>query len=370
MTLTFIQRKASNFLLESIAKQSKSLEELPQNVWYFRDLIELNVIKHNHPGNLKSKNSAPTLQRINNAIDAYWINSRLANNWNAWLEATFFGTMNAELKAYLMQPVQQAALIPDLAGNPFTQAYSLALTTALEDKISIADFEQIQENALKVLVNAEQSELTGVFNMMVNYLQLTINKEGEQHLPKLMQLYMKGLEVGALYKHGYIGYGDFTAMVHIACKCGKLNLAEEIITNQAPFLEESEKEAAIRISRVRLAFHKEDYREALRILNQNFQLLSDTDKLYDKVMRILCYYETKDLDLLDAALEALRKFSKRRPMLAGKYFEPLSKFIRLLKRLAIAEDQEELKAINQEANLAPKSAYHAWLQSKIDEKLG
>ncbi|MBK7938021.1 MAG: hypothetical protein IPJ82_13425 [Lewinellaceae bacterium] len=125
---------------------------------------------------------------------------------------------------------------------------------------------------------------------------------------------------------------------------------------------EVERKDAVAFNEARLHHALGQYRPALVLLQQNVfdDLLLN---LSAKTVQAKCFYELEEYDLLEAHLEALRKFIRRHNEV-GYYGERYLNFITALRRVVKADPAEKTGLHNDLAAM-PVLAEKEWLLEQV-----
>ena len=116
-----------------------------------------------------------------------------------------------------------------------------------------------------------------------------------------------------------------------------------------------------------------DYREAVKILSRKQIFISDFDQMLGRMIRVQCYYELRDPDLLEHLLESCRKHYSRLKSIGESYRRLMQQFIRLTRRLYQAWNQPEqaqiARKVLRKLKEEDRPASPEWLEAKARELL-
>jgi hypothetical protein len=363
------ERQASEFILEASARLDKLIEQTSKGPAYYQAEAELINVQFNHPYPNQFARRKYDIYDVIRSFDRYHLSLRLVHIWNMLMESTQFSGMDDAKRRTIEATLEAVAADPEFAGQPFMRVYALAIRTVLDHQPSYATYQQIRAAADLILPDAPEAEVMGLMNLQINYLIHLQSLSATPYSNDLHQLYQLGLDNGGLFKDGYLSYGDFMNMINISAKINRLDWANALITDYGHRLNPEIRDQVLPLARARILYFKGDPAAALRLLHPTRKALNDPDKIFEKLLRVYCYYELGQDDLLDAHVEAFRKFILRHRNLNEVIRKPVSEFLRLLRRLLLATDAEQLTAIQAELVGMPGIYPFEWLTKQTQASL-
>lgn len=362
-------RQASEFVLESSARIDKLIEPLSKGPTYYEAEAELINVQFNHPYPNQFARRKYDVQDVIRSNRRTHLSLALVHHWNMLLEGIQFSGLDDAKRHSIQRVLEGMEADPDFAAEPFQLAYSLAMRSVLEKQQSLATFHAIRDAAALILPHAPAREVMALMNMQINYLLLLQASSSTPYFEELVELYRLGLENGGLFKDGYLSYADFMNMILASSQIKRLDWAQDVIDRHGDRLNPAVRDQVLPLARARVAYFGGDPAAALRLLGPSRKALSDPDKLYEKFLRSYCYYELGQEDLLDAHLEAFRKFIMRRTNLSETIRKTPGDFIRILRRLLATTEPAVMRELNSELATMPAIYAFEWLSAKVQERL-
>jgi hypothetical protein len=365
----FRHRKASEFVLESSARIDKLIEPMGKGPTYYDAEAELINVQFNHPYPNQYARRKYDIQDVIRSFERTHLSLALVHNWNLLLQPLHLTQLDEHTRRSIQQVLNAVAGDPEFAAEPFQLAYTIAVRSLADKQLSLSTFQAIRAAAGRLLGHAPAHEVMGLMNLQINYLILLQNASASDYSEVLLELYDLGLENGGLFKDGYLSYGDFMNMINLSAKIKRLVWAKGVIDRFGDRLNPEVREQVLPLARARIAYFEGDPAQALRLLNPQRKALNDPDKVLEKLLRSYCYYELGQDDLLEAHLEAFRKFILRHKTLVASMRRPSGEFIRILRRLMGANDRGTLQEIQAELATSPAIYPFEWLSAKVQERL-
>lgn len=146
--------------------------------------------------------------------------------------------------------------------------------------------------------------------LALNYCIKKINQRNTVYIREAFELYQSALKSDLLLENGLLSHFAFNNIVAAAIMAGELDWAEQFIHDYTPFLEKKHREATSCLSLARVAYKRRHLGEALLFLQQaDYKDL--INNLIAKTLQLKIYFETDELDVLEAHLENMRTFIRR-----------------------------------------------------------
>ncbi len=363
------ERQASEFVLEASARLDKLIEPMCKGPAYYKAESELINVQFNHPYPNQFARRKYDIYDVMLSFDRQHLSIRLIHIWNMLLESIQFSGMDDAKRLRIQTALEAVTADPEFAAEPFILVYTMAIRSVLEGAPDFATFEQIRAAADRILPYAPDPEVMGLMNLQINYLIHLQSVSATPYSEALLERYQLGLDNGGLFKDGYLSYGDFMNMINISARINRLDWATALIADYGHRLNPEIRDQVLPLARARILYFKGDPAAALRLLNPSRKALNDADKLFEKLLRTYCYYELGQDDLLDAHVEAFRKFILRHQNLNEVIRKPVSEFLRLLRRLLQATDAEQLRALQTELVGMPSIYPFEWLGKQTQLRL-
>lgn len=306
-------------------------------------------------------------------LDIYYICSKLVNGWVQHMQDLL---VNVRTEIPMLDAALEAAKQPPFKGVLAIDCYAMALRDARNRDFSLSTSEALQARILPVLGQLSRGEQLGLFNLMVTYSVCL-----EQYTVKALEfgtnrfeLMKFGLEKRYILRDGLISYADFYNIVSLAIAAEELEWATQFVEDYGPALRADIREPTVLLARARLKKAAGLYHEALQLLSEKTAFTGDVDKWLERIFRIKCFFEMQETDLLEHALESLRKAMTRTTGIGAALRSQTLEFVRLTRQLYRAREQNlpEVAAELASGRLseAKIAASQTWLMQKAKEIAG
>jgi hypothetical protein len=183
--------------------------------------------------------------------------------------------------------------------QPENESYFLKLRTAL------ADFGHLFPN----------EEIRDLYLIAINFCIKKHNEGKDNYLKFELELYEEGLKNKYLYINNRISRFTYRNVVTLALTLKEFDWAAKFIEIYKDDLEEANKIGNYNYCQARLAYEQKDYDAVFRLLQKadyNEVLMN----LAAKALLLKVFYETSAFDTLEAHLEAMRTYIRRKVFLS------------------------------------------------------
>lgn len=222
------------------------------------------------------------------------------------------------------------------------------------------------KSLLPQLIDLDLKEARDLILMGINYCIRLVNTGDATAGGAALDLYTLGLEKGYLLDGGRFSRFTFNNVVALALKAGAAERAATFIDRFAALLEPEYRQSTTALNRARLAFASGDLTAAM----EQLQTAKDQDVLTTlnlKILQMRVYSQLKENRLLDAHLDALDIYLRRRKDKLGyhyKAYRQLVSFARKFRRLN-AFDKVAVSSFRNEVVHAKELPEREWLLSLV-----
>ncbi|MEL6275184.1 MAG: hypothetical protein AAFU03_08785, partial [Bacteroidota bacterium] len=266
---------------------------------------------------------------------------------------------------YLLQYLDESydGPTPDPVLSIYRNAYQMLREEGASDRALITFIEQ-----RAVLRQITPSEARELLLWTINHC---IRRVNNGHLAAgnfALDLYAEGLESGFLLDQGELSRFTFSNIVALALKAQQTERARAFIDRYAPLLPTTFRQSTEALNRARLAFEEGRLEDSLDAL----QSARDEDVLTTLNIRILqmrVYHELAEFRLLDAHLDALDIYLRRKKDSLDyhyKAYRQLIAYVRKYRRLN-HHDREQIAKFRKEVISAELLPERNWLIDIIAE---
>lgn len=171
-------------------------------------------------------------------------------------------------------------------------------------------FQQFKNALLTQMQQLPLDEQRNLHLLALNYCIKKINQRNTIYIRETFELYQSALMGDLLLENGLLSHFAFNNIVAAAIMAGETDWAEQFIHQNIGLLEKKYQEATSCLNLARVAYVRRDLGKSLLYLQQaDYKDL--INNLIAKTLQMKIYYETSELDVLDAHLENMRSFIRR-----------------------------------------------------------
>ncbi|MGB0367772.1 MAG: hypothetical protein ACPGU4_09920 [Flavobacteriales bacterium] len=249
--------------------------------------------------------------------------------------------------------------------SPYILLYRLIIQSLTNPEDETV-FERLKNEVPKLLGQLSDSELSDLYQYLLNYCIRRINAGRLVFQNELLAVYQSALENGALLTNGQISQWDFKNVVTIALRTKSLNYAREFIHSYKLRLPGKQRTNALAYNLANLHFSEGDYRDAIKQL-QKVDLDDVFYRLDARSILLKAYYELDDTDALYYHATAFRTFLTRNRKISDNQRKLYLNLIKhTLSMTKIGTDNSRLKLLKKRVKENPNVADLSWLETKID----
>ncbi len=233
-----------------------------------------------------------------------------------------------------------------------------AALRSLKDPMNATHFAIFQDGLLQHARCFSFTDRRDLLVLAINFCSKRYNDGDKAWLSTQLDLYEYGLREGLLLENNWLTGYTFTNIATLALIARQYERLAQLLHEYGEKIAPRDRLDAVAFNEARLHHALKQYRPALRLLQQNTfeDLLLN---LSAKTVQAKCFYELEEHDLLEAHLEALRKFIRRHKEV-GYYGERYLNFVAALRRV-VKSDPKEAKNLREEIVAMPVLAEKEWL---------
>ena len=338
------QKGITKPLSYTLRRAEDKLAKMPHDNEFYYFQYQLEWEKY-AAGESQHRTGDNNLAAVGKALDIYLVSSKLRL---ACLTASHRAVFQVEYDAVLLGILLDYVEKSPLKEIPIVALYFhcyLALTSGSE-----SDFRAFRRE-LEQHPDLPADERRTFLLLAVNFCIKRLNTGEKHYIREAFGLYKVGLETGVLIEHGILSRFAYKNIVALGLILEEYDWIKRFIPDYEPFLEEKYRSATRDYNMARLFFTQKDYKKAMPLLAR----VDETDLLLNldsRVMLLKMYYETAELDALDALLASFRILLLRKKKVIGyhqqhylntvRYIQKLSRLNRNDKKLVLAFRDEVL----------------------------
>ncbi len=192
-------------------------------------------------------------------------------------------------------------------------------------------FRNMKPLLLRVEEIFQPEECRDIMLLALNFCIRKLNDGDEAFAHEGLELYKNALEKGYLFEKGEISRFTFRNVVGMGLKIKAFDWVEQFIANYGERIAPAHRESMVSFNRARLEYSRRRYREAMLLLQKadyNDLLLN----LAAKTLLLKIYYEADELRLLDALLDSMTIFLRRKKII-GYHKQNYQNIVRYCQKL-------------------------------------
>ena len=347
-----LKKIATHFTLDSIDDES--------HIWYrYKYMTEkINLEAFNKTINPDS------LQHFFNSVSDVYLTALLKSACRLLTEESVYnytfdiGTLNT-LASWLKKHE------PDL--SPIVRVY-YAYYQMLEDPSAEEHYQTFVHLLTKHNSIFPKKELRDLYLVANNYCIKRVNQGDKKYESLALKNYKDALEEEVLFENGLLSQRTYNNIIALALKNNQWDWVEDFMEKYTRSLRFSEQESTYHLNKARLSYVKQDYDQALQLL-QGADFKPMLNNLSAKTLMIKLFYETEEYDVLYYQLKAMRAFLYRNKVMGyhKKAFNNLIRYTEKLLRIHTGDTQKIAKvksSIEDEEIIWEKE----WLLKQLESK--
>lgn len=322
-------------------------------------LISLENYQHNAA---QKRTGALNLQAVNNNLDIAFIAQKLRQTCLSLAHQTVYKTeYHFGLLKDLLSYVEHQGLLNTPAIAVYYHCYFAHTQTEGHHH-----FQSFKHLIFKHVDLFPDSEIRDLYLLAINYCVKRYNEGNPAYLKDQLELYQKGLEQKTLLRDGIISRFTYRNTVTLGLILKEYDWVEPFIYKYKNTLDKNYRESMFSFCLAQLEYSRQHYDKALQLLQKS----EYTDLLLNlsaKTVLLKIYYELNELDLLEAHLEAMKIFLRRKKIM-GYHKENYSNLIRFTKKILELQpyDIKSRNLLRQEIEDMRSVAEKAWLREQLD----
>ncbi len=354
-------KKLPKALEYTFRRANNQLQKIPHDSNYYHLLYTLEWERYAVTQVQQGRTQENNLAAVGKAFDIYAVANKLRlaclmESHRAVFQVEYDHSFLPELLGYVEKS--------DLLGVSIVALYYYcyeSLTKGQEE--SFRAFRRELEMQGKALPEDE----TRTFTLLaINFCIRRLNTGEARYVREAFDLYRIGLDTRALLENGYLSRFAFKNIVALGLRLEEFIWVEQFIAQYEPFLEEKYREAHHDYNLAKVHFVQKDYNRAMPLLarvGENDLLLN----LDSRVMLLKMYYETGELDALDALLASFKIMLLRKKKVIGyhsvHYLNTL-RYIQKLVRLNL-NDKKATAAFREEVQANKSVIEKEWILERV-----
>ncbi|MEL6655022.1 MAG: hypothetical protein AAFR36_01190 [Bacteroidota bacterium] len=356
------QRRALRHFHRVSTRMAKKLNQTPlRNETYFRQQLALQEEAHNLLS-VDDPTEAGHLKEMATHLDCAYLVERLRQSCRILAHKRVYQAGEAPDPIPLLLPyATEFGYTQEPAVRLYINCYRMLLQGAAEEHFQAFKDDLLQNGACVSL-----TELRDLYLLAINYCIRQVNSNQISYYQDLLALYRKGLASSALLEKGVLSRFTYQNAVTAGIRMQEYDWVEQFIRKYQAALEKPYRDIAFNICMARLEFSRGNYEQALGLVesvNYRDPLLN----LGNKVLQLKIYYEAGNIDALEAQLDAMSTYIRRKQII-GYHRSNYEQIVRYVRKLITTNpyDKEALEALLQAVKTEQPLTERHWLEKKIE----
>ena len=341
----------------TLSKAEKNLEKRKiRNSNYYEQMFAIEQERYLFASSQK-RTREMNLQVVSDTSDLQYFSRKLRQACLSLSHQKMYKTeYDLGMLSQILVYVEERNLLKFPAIAAYYHAYQL-----LAKEIATESFNSFLDLLLKSESKFPEEEERGLYLMGINYCIRRYNQGDKAIAAENFTLSREGLEKGYLFTDGKLSHFTYRNIVSIALIQKEYDWLEKFIFDYKNSLGETHKESTFSFSLARLKYARQDYQTALSLL-QKADFSEALPSLSARMLMLKIFYELEEFDLLEAHLQAMKTFIRRKKSLGyhrDNYLNTL-RFVR--KRIEIAPfEKEKMQNWRKEIENTASVAEKEWL---------
>ena len=327
-----------------------------RNAEFYADNFQIQIERY-HLLTSNKRMSELNLQKVSDNLDIFYLSQKLRQSCLSLAHQAVYKTeyQFGLLDEILSYVVKQDLLKIDAIGIYY---YVYKILTQPNEKIY---FQEYKKRIVNVTENFPKEELGDLYIWGINFCIKRYNEGNHAYLKDEFELYQEGLKQDLFLKDNQLSRFSYRNIVTLALVLEEFEWVEQFINKFKKFLAKPFRKSMYSFNLARLEFSRKNYKAALQLLETS----SYKDLLLNlaaKTVVLKIYYELDEFDLLDAHLEAMRIFIRRKNIM-GYHQDNYLNLLHFCKKRMEANpyDKKELATLKQEIEATKAVAEKGWL---------
>ena len=209
------------------------------------------------------------------------------------------------------------------------------------------------------------TETRELYLLAVNFCVRQVNEGNRGYFREMFELYQRGLELEVLLENGQLSRFTYHNAVASAIQIQSFDWARLMIVEYRDKLEAPHRESAYRFNLARLEYEQANYTAALHLV-AGIHFPDLLVNLASKTITLKIYYQLAEFDLLEAHLNAMNNFIRRKRVL-GYHKDNYLNIIRYTKKIMALKpyDKAAIQNLVAEIEAEEKLTEKRWLLQQL-----
>ena len=371
LLLLFLTERNSRKNIEAVSSEIRNAfsSEFTKNFDHFHDKILFERTMILNEGRNVEKNLDENYYRLSDAIDHYFISSKL-DLMNSFLSRKYHVLGNFNLKIDFSEEIIKyiEKKIPAIRKNdPFIYCEYLIFKMMTAEN-NDGYYKDLHTFVIKNLQMYKHSELEQVYFPMINFGFNKVAMGDSEYLEKIFEIY-RTFELRGFYTDMEIFQDiDLISIVIAGLRLNKIAWVENFTEKYSRKLINEFKSDTVSLVKALISFKKKEYNTSIEYLSRvNYQNSYYYLKSKETLMQI--YYEQKEYEAMQSLIDSTRHYLKRRRDVLSIHYDRYIMFLKFLGLLLKATQPDKGNRIILKKELKKNNNVIAreWLVEKVND---
>lgn len=208
-------------------------------------------------------------------------------------------------------------------------------------------------------------EIRDLFLLAINYCVKQGNEGKQAYISEMLELYKEGLQADILLEQGELSHFTYHNIATAGLKTKNYDWVNHFINQYKNKLPRQHRESSYSFNGARLAYAQGFYKKALPLLQKaNYKDL--LLNLAAKTLLLKIYYELDEFDLLNAHLDAMKNFIRRKAVI-GYHRSNYLNIVSFTKKLTSVNpyDKAQRKSLEEQIRKTEHLSEKEWLLKQL-----
>ena len=324
----FKDRKLYQILDKSIKSNNRSIVRPSTKNWKsLRFSYELEALRFN-AAERQQRTSPLNLQELSDSLDIQYFADKLRKACLLYSRLVVF---KMDYQPKMLEVVLEQVKELDYIKIPAIGIYYYCYQSLMATENADAYFQKMMHYLKQYAHHFPTNELRELYLLAINYTIKKLNSGSQWHLETAYNLYKTGITEGYLLEDGTLTPFTYNNMVSIGITLEHYEWIEEFVHTYKNTIAPEHRESIFQECLAKLYYAKKQYDKAKQLLAQ-IEIKDILRILSCKLMLAKIYYETNEFDALEALLDSLKMYLRRKEVV-GYHKENYSNNTRFIQKL-------------------------------------
>lgn len=301
------------------------------------------------------------LQQLSDTLDLAYLSAKLRHiclllTHQKVFQSQFDIGLLPEILAYIKQQ--------ELLEEPAIACYFHYYHTLIQPENN-THFQAFKNSIFQYSQQFPPDEIRDLFLLAINYCVKQGNEGKQAYISEMLELYKEGLQTDILLEQGELSHFTYHNIATAGLKTKNYDWVNHFINQYKNKLPRQHRESSYSFNGARLAYAQGFYKKALPLLQKaNYKDL--LLNLAAKTLLLKIYYELDEFDLLNAHLDAMKNFIRRKAVI-GYHRSNYLNIVSFTKKLTSVNpyDKAQRKSLEEQIRKTEHLSEKEWLLTQL-----